>query len=105
MRKIRKNVFETNSSSVHSIVYSKEGMEPCKFKLNKDGKIEVRFGNFDKDERIYDTQYEKLSYLITCLWYVSGNTDDIYDNYQFHKNKRKPRPFRGGFANLALQYT
>lgn len=40
-RKIRKNVFETNSSSVHSLVISNDGREPSEFKLNKDGEIEM----------------------------------------------------------------
>lgn len=42
--KIRKGVFETNSSSVHSLVISNDGREPSKFKLNKDGEIEIDFG-------------------------------------------------------------
>jgi len=33
-RKIRKGVFETNSSSVHSLVISNEGREQSEFKLN-----------------------------------------------------------------------
>ena len=48
-RKIRKGVFETNSSSVHSLVISNEGREPSEFKLNKDGEIEIDFGQFGKD--------------------------------------------------------
>lgn len=45
-RQIRRNVFETNSSSVHSLVISNEGREPSEFKLNKDGEIEIDFGQF-----------------------------------------------------------
>lgn len=36
-RKFRKGVFETNSSSIHSLVISNEGREPSEFNLNKDG--------------------------------------------------------------------
>lgn len=83
-RKIRKNVFETNSSSVHSLVISNEGREQSEFKLNKEGKIEVDFGDFGKDERLYTSQYDKLSYLITCLYYLSGwNVEDIYEKWEF----------------------
>ena len=79
-RKIRKGVFETNSSSIHSLVISNEDREPSKFKLNKNGEIEIDFGQFGKDERIYTSQYDKLSYLITCLYYLSGyDISDIYD--------------------------
>lgn len=85
-RKIRKGVFETNSSSVHSLVISNEGREQSEFKLNKDGEIEIDFGQFGKDERIYSSQYDKLSYLITCLYYLSGyDISDIYDKWEFEQ--------------------
>lgn len=85
-RKIRKGVFETNSSSVHSLVISNEGREPSEFKLNKDGEIEIDFGQFGKDKRIYTSQYDKLSYLITCLYYLSGyDISDIYDKWEFRE--------------------
>lgn len=83
-RKIRNNVFETNSSSVHSITISKEGREPSKLEKDKDGYIKIDFGTFDKDYHIYDTQYDKLSYLITCFYYLSGyDICNIYDNYEY----------------------
>ena len=85
-RKIRNGVFETNSSSVHSLVISKEGREPSEFQLNKDGEIEIDFGQFGKDERIYFSQYDKLSYLITCLYYLAGHDMyDIYNNWEFEQ--------------------
>lgn len=83
-RKIRNHVFETNSSSVHSLVISNDGREPSNFKLNREGKIEVDFGDFGKELRVYTSQYDKLSYLITCLYYLSGfEIEDIYDKYEF----------------------
>ena len=87
MKKIRKEVFETNSSSVHSLVISSDGLEKSNFKLNKKGKIEIDFGHFGKEFKIYNSQYDKLSYLITCLYYTSNgfNYDSIYDNYEFRK--------------------
>ena len=85
-RKIRKNVFETNSSSVHSLVISNDGREPSEFKLNKNGEIEIDFGQFGKDLCFYTSQYDKLSYLITCLYYLSGwEIDDIYDRWEFRE--------------------
>jgi hypothetical protein len=85
-RQIRKYIFESNSSSVHTLVYSNDGRESSNFKLNKDGKIEVDFGEFGRDYCIYDSQYDKLSYLITCLYYLSGyEIDSIYDKWEFEK--------------------
>lgn len=85
-KQIRNNVFETNSSSVHTLVICNDGREPSEFKLNKNGEIEVDFGQFGKDKRIYTSQYDKLSYLITCLYYLSGyDISDIYDKWEFRK--------------------
>lgn len=85
-RKIRRNVFETNSSSVHSLVISNDGREPSEFRLNKYGEIEIDFGQFGKDLCFYTSQYDKLSYLITCLYYLSGHgIDGIYDRWEFRK--------------------
>lgn len=82
--KIRKGVFETNSSSVHSLVIANDGREPSEFKLNKNGEIEIDFGEFGKDYFLYTSQYDKLSYLITCLYYLSGyDIEDIYDRSEF----------------------
>ena len=85
MKKIRSGVFETNSSSVHSLVFSKEGLEPSVLPVDKNGKIITDFGEFGKEYCIYDTQAEKLSYLVTCLYYLSGGFDaeGVYDNYDF----------------------
>lgn len=88
MKQIRKNVFETNSSSVHTLQISKDGLEPSKLKLNKDGNIEVEFGEFGKDYRIYNTQYEKLQYLISFIAYNYSyyyDLDDLYENYDYRE--------------------
>lgn len=85
-RQIRKNVFETNSSSVHSLAISRDGLEPSKLIKNKDNKIVTDFGEFGKDLCYYKSQEEKLSYLITCLAYMSnnfGNVEGVYNNYLF----------------------
>ena len=83
-KQIRSNVFETNSSSVHTLTISTEGREPSTFKLNNEGKIEVDFGSFTNECKIYSSQYDKLSYLITCLYYLAGyDVDNIYDNLKF----------------------
>jgi hypothetical protein len=86
---IRNNVFETNSSSVHSIVYSKAGLEPCKIRRNKNNEIVVDYGQFDKDERLYTSQEDKLSYLVTLIAYIAGNydggTNEVYNSYEFER--------------------
>ena len=82
-RIIRQNTFETNSSSVHSLVFSNEGREPSQFVL-EDGYIWVSLGDFGTDLCIYDTQYDKLSYLMTCLYYIGGySIEGIYNSFEF----------------------
>jgi hypothetical protein len=83
-KQIRRRVFESNSSSVHTLSISNDGREPSEFKLNKNGEIEVDFGYFGRELGIYNSQYDKLSYLITCLYYLSGYyIDSIYDKWEF----------------------
>ena len=85
--KIRNKTFETNSSSVHSLVINKDGREISQFKLNKDGKIEVPLMYFGKEYRIYDTQIEKLSYLLTCCKYLTRGWDEeeLYEDWNFRE--------------------
>lgn len=85
MKQIRRNVFETNSSSVHTLQISKDGLEPSELKLNKDGNIEIELGEFGKNYMIYNTQYEKLQYLISFIAYGCYYYDlqELYKNYDF----------------------
>lgn len=79
MIKIRVGTFETNSSSVHTLVLSKDGFEACKIPVKRkkiDGEFKkflvVRLSEFGKDYRLYNTQEEKLSYLVTISYLTDG---------------------------------
>lgn len=72
MIKIRQSVFETNSSSIHSLSLAKDGFEKCNIPIKRkkiDGKFKrflvVKLAGFGSDYHIYDKQEEKLSYLVT----------------------------------------
>ena len=82
MRKIRRKIFETNSSSVHSLSISKDGREKSYLPTDELGYILADYGSFGKNLEYYNTQGEKLSYLVTCCYYLSGY-GDIYDCYEF----------------------
>lgn len=83
-QKIRKNTFETNSSSVHSLTYSLNELRSDKLKINENNKIEIDYGQFGSEYKLYNSQYDKLSYLITCFYYLCDyNTDSIYEDYRF----------------------
>lgn len=75
MRQCRGNVFETNSSSVHAISISKDGLEPSKLYVDENDKITVELGSFGCDGEL-TTQDEKLSYLMTCMYYIYPDIPD-----------------------------
>ena len=82
-KQIRNNVFETNSSSQHSLVISEDGLEPSEFTLDENGYIHVGYGSFGKEYEIYTTQYDKLSYLITLCYYCTNPHQNTENTYQF----------------------
>lgn len=94
-RKIRSHVFETNSSSVHSLVISKDGREPSKFLLDKEGYLHVDYGEFDASRQIYTEQYDKLSYLITLCYYCAGCYGNTEDSYQFKEIEDAIKEYTG----------
>lgn len=85
MKKIRIGIFETNSSAVHSLIIPNDLIEKSKLKIDKDGMIKVGFITSDTEYPLF-TQYDKLSYLITQLYYSTGRwyDDGVLDNdYEF----------------------
>lgn len=65
--RIRDAVFETNSSSSHSVTVSASDMMDSTFpaEMLQAGSIEVRLGEFGWAEETYDRPLDKLSYLLT----------------------------------------
>ena len=75
MKQCRDNVFETNSSSVHAISISKDGLEPSRLKKNKNNEIVVKLGTFEFCGEL-TAQNSKLSYLMTCMYYIYPDISD-----------------------------
>lgn len=71
-RHIRRNVFESNSSSVHTLVLTGVEREPNKLALDKNGYIHIDYSTFDSRYDVYSSQYEKLSYLATLCYYCTN---------------------------------
>lgn len=66
MLQIRKNVFETNSSSTHSLVISKKDRHyDYSLPVDSEGVLTIRFGEFGWGPELLIEPIEKLSYLIT----------------------------------------
>ena len=83
MRQQRSKVFETNSSSVHSLTIDNGGRRPNEIPLNTDGYLVIHFGSFRCSGR-YTRQSDKLAYLATCLWYLTGMPTDLNLMYESH---------------------
>jgi len=64
---IRKNIFETNSSSSHSISLSEDANLSCRLP-ESNGVIEIECREFGWEEVTYNDAETKLSYLITYIF-------------------------------------
>lgn len=88
MKQIRQSVFETNSSSAHTITVKGKDMTD-KLRINgKDKKIHVEFGDFQGGSYIYDTAYEKLSYLITMVFMTNRDCKNM-DEFMYTDEMRE----------------
>lgn len=66
MKQIRKSIFETNSSSSHSLVMSKKDRGyNYDLPVDERGKLTIRFGEFGWGPEVLYTPYEKLRYWMT----------------------------------------
>lgn len=92
MKKVkRNNIWETNSSSQHSLVVDKSGLEESNLPINKDGYIVAHYGDFGREKEIYSDQESKLSYLLSQCYYLSrlpeedkfGKIDDAVSDYYY----------------------
>lgn len=84
MKVIRKGVFETNSSSSHSLVVSEQGgFEPFNIPTNSKGQVACLFGEYGWGGPTLYSQRDKLTYLTTyvasaeCPRYLSNNDDPV----------------------------
>lgn len=75
VNQIRASVFETNSSSVHSICISKSFSKYC-----YTATLYAKTGSFNWEHRIYIDPEDKLSYLWTAVYcYANAKTGESHD--------------------------
>ena len=90
---IRSEVWETNSSSVHSFCFSKRGLEKCHMKIHEDGYVHITLDQyFGKDEAQFFNQKTKLKYIVTWL----------YAYYDFDKEKIEDKGYIINYFNEAF---
>lgn len=87
-KQMRRSVFETNSSSTHSISIRKGDISNSYLRVDPyDNKIHISFGEYGWGYETLNTQYERLSYLCTMLLETEANKvfsiKDIYETNGF----------------------
>lgn len=101
-RRIRKGVFETNSSSMHSLVIKGEKkINREQLKINENGFIEVETDDYTWGYFILKTVQEKLNYVAAC----KINEDDLYlfTNDSENNSKHLKRLARAGIEFIKLE--
>lgn len=102
MKRIRKGVFETNSSSMHSLVIKGEKkIDRKQLKINENGFIEVETDDYTWGNFILETAQEKLNYVVSC----KINEDDLYlfGNDSENNSKHHKRLARAGIEFIKLE--
>lgn len=84
-RQIRNNVFETNSSSIHTLVYKEQVLEKSELKVHSNGEVRIYLRYFGRECLDYDTQEEKMSYIMSYLWCFLGEDNNSFENYYLWK--------------------
>ena len=84
MRTIRRGVFETNSSSMHSItINGKDNLSKC---IGTDGVIKLSCGEYGWKGDTLDSVFDKLEYLMTYIGrFNSCNTIEEITNTRHFK--------------------
>lgn len=89
-RQVRRSVFETNSSSTHSLSITNGNLHESNLYVDDfDNKVHVEFGEFGWEVKSYTDQYTKLQYLVTMLATTEGggltDIEDFFETNGFKK--------------------
>ena len=79
---IRKSIFETNSSSVHTLVVLRK--EANNIPVSKTGKMRVKLGYFGKNSTTEFDQMTKMSYVLTVTMIKLGLFDYGREAFKEH---------------------
>lgn len=72
-RQVRLHIYETASSSIHSLAISSKHIYKSKLKIADDGYVHVSLTEYyGKDKKDYKGQREKLTYIVTWMYIYYG---------------------------------
>ena len=86
-RQVRRNVFETNSSSMHSLSIAKRGVTEYLHVDECTNKVVTEFGEFGWGYDEYNDPETKLSYLVTMIGESRNcySIEEVYETNDFKK--------------------
>ena len=87
-RQIRRNVFETNSSSMHSLTVTPNGNMDNLIVDEYENKVITEFGEFGWGYDSYCDAATKLSYLMTMIIELNRDCSSLEDFYELADFKR-----------------
>lgn len=87
-RQIRRNVFETNSSSMHSLTVTPNGHMDNLIVDEFENKVITKFGEFGWGYDIYCDAATKLSYLMTMIIELNSNCISLKEFYELDDFKK-----------------
>ena len=98
MRKIRKSVFETNSSSMHSLILKKseETKDISALKLDDDGYLHIELNDYSDLKKDLKEVNEILSFVASYMieyGYYNGWSEK--NNYEREPNPEEMKEFKG----------
>lgn len=105
MIKIRNGVFETNSSSMHTLaiksLYSNVKLELNEMRVTN-GKIDIHLGEYGWGVEILKSQIDKLTYIITLIAVSKGidNFDDLQEEDDFIYVEKQIKEYTGATLNV-----
>lgn len=84
MKTIRSGMFETNSSSAHTLTFKGDLIRPD-LPINQiNNKVSIPLGYFGKSYEEYFDSFTKLQYILTCIWCFCGeDLEKAQNNWYF----------------------
>lgn len=100
---VRQKTFETNSSSTHALIFSKQSLQPNNIPIDSNGNLLVTFGEFDCEELI-ESQAGKLAYVLTFMYHKTYYWYDAFeDSYEYQDVKKALCEYTGAKDVIILK--
>lgn len=83
----RSEVWETNSSSIHTLTFCGESSMHYDMDVEQDGYVHSHFDNYGWDGEPLDDMYRRLSYILTMAAMIERRNKTYYDEESFYQTE------------------